>query len=146
MKGRVLFEGIGTILEEIDTESEVACFMNAVHPQYDKRSYYVWIKRGQDKDKIYVFADNARYFYNEALREWLAENPKIQLLLLPTYSPNLNLIERLWKFLRKKVINLHYCATFDEFRKAIHAFFANHETPFCYICTNKWRKLKVYDS
>ena len=164
-------------LAEIDIEREVVCFMDAVHPQHNTRSDYVWAKRGQnkevrtnsgrnrvningamnahhpeevvtveaekinaestkelfekllvqyqDKDKIYVFADNARYYYNETLREWLAENPKIQVLYLPTYSPNINLIERLWKFLRKKVINLHYYATFDEFKRAIREFFAN---------------------
>jgi transposase len=164
-------------LEEIDTETEVVCFMDAVHPQHNTRSDYVWAKQGQDKEvrtnsgrnrvningamnahrpeevvmveaerinaestrelfekllhkyqdkaKIYILADNARYYYNETLRKWLEENPKIQMLHLPPYSPNLNLIERLWKFLRKKVINLHFYATFDEFRKAIREFFEN---------------------
>jgi transposase len=83
------------------------------------------LEKHADKERIYVLSDNARYYSNSALKAWLLLNPKIQLLHLPTYSPNLNLIERLWKFLRKKVINLHYYPTFDEFRKAIHEFFAN---------------------
>ncbi|MDR1055127.1 MAG: transposase [Prevotellaceae bacterium] len=46
-------------------------------------------------------------------------------ILLPPYSPNLNLIERLWRFLRKKVINTHFYRTKKLFRKAIHNFFDN---------------------
>jgi transposase len=42
---------------------------------------------------------------------------------LPPYSPNLNLIERLWKFMREKVINLKYYPTFQEFKKKLLNFF-----------------------
>jgi transposase len=82
------------------------------------------LKKNIDKERIYVLGDNARYYTNRELKEWLEQNPKIQLLHIPPYSPNLNLIERLWKFMRKKIINLHYYPTFEEFRKAIHDFFA----------------------
>lgn len=78
-----------------------------------------------DKKQIFVFGDNARYYRNEQLVEWLNQNPRIVQFFLPTYSPNLNLIERLWKFLRKKVINTRFYATFEEFRRAILHFFAN---------------------
>ena len=43
----------------------------------------------------------------------------IELLFLPPYSPNLNLIERVWKFLRSKCLNSKYYATFAEFMKGI---------------------------
>jgi hypothetical protein len=56
---------------------------------------------------------------NPSLRE------KIKIIYLPPYSPNLNLIERLWKFMRKKVINTKYCDKFADFRKAIKDFFDN---------------------
>nr|WP_276962668.1 transposase [Bacteroides graminisolvens] len=49
-----------------------------------------------------------------------------QLFLLP-YSPNLNLIERLWKFLKKKVINTGFYRTKEEFRKAIRSLFEHIE-------------------
>ena len=42
---------------------------------------------------------------------------------LPLYSPNLNLIERLWKILRKKVINTGFYRTKEEFRRAVMNFF-----------------------
>ena len=51
---------------------------------------------------ITVVLDNARYQHC-ALVKSTAEALGIELLFLPTYSPNLNLIERLWKFTKKKV-------------------------------------------
>lgn len=80
-----------------------------------------------DKEQIYVIGDNARYYRNAELQAWLDKNPRIVQLFLPTYSPNLNLIERLWKFLRKKVINTKFYQTFAEFRRAVLAFFDNIE-------------------
>ena len=44
---------------------------------------------------------------------------KIELLYLPSYSPNLNLIERLWKFVKKKSLYSIYYADFKTFSKAI---------------------------
>ena len=44
---------------------------------------------------------------------------------LPPYSPNLNLIERLWKFMRKYVINTKFYYDFKDFKKAIIDFFEN---------------------
>ncbi len=73
---------------------------------------------------IYVICDNARYYKNKLLNETL-KNSQIKQVFLPPYSPNLNLIERLWKFMRKKVINHHFYRKFDDFRKAIVDFFEN---------------------
>jgi transposase len=56
------------------------------------------------------------------VREYL-EKSKIKLIFLPPYSPNLNLIERLWKYFRKRVIYNKYYETFDEFKKACKSFF-----------------------
>jgi transposase len=49
----------------------------------------------------------------------LASQLNIELLYLPAYSPNLNLIERLWKFVKKKVLYSKYYLNFAEFRNAI---------------------------
>ena len=49
---------------------------------------------------------------------------RIKQIFLPPYSPNLNLIERLWKFLRKKVINTGFYRNKAEFRLAINKSFA----------------------
>jgi transposase len=113
---------------------EAIYFVDAVHPQHNTRSTYVRIKRGEkiqahnlDKEQVFVIEDNARYYRNVELQTWLDKNPCIVQLFLPTYSPNLNLIERLWKFLRKKVINTKFYRTFEEFRRAVLAFFDNIE-------------------
>jgi transposase len=45
------------------------------------------------------------------------------MVYLPPYSPNLNLIERVWKFMNEKVIQLNYFDTFSKFKKAITTFF-----------------------
>jgi len=76
----------------------------------------------QDKVVIYIIVDNARYYRNKAVSEYL-EKSKIEFKFLPPYSPNLNLIERLWKLLRKRVINNKYYNTAKEFKEAIMQFF-----------------------
>ena len=43
----------------------------------------------------------------------------IELLFLPSYSPNLNLIERLWKYVKKDCLNSKYYETFADFQSAI---------------------------
>ncbi len=50
---------------------------------------------------------------------------RIELLYLPPYSPNLNLIERLWKFLKRKVARNRYHATFAAFRAAVQKVLNN---------------------
>jgi transposase len=47
------------------------------------------------------------------------------LIFLPTYSPNLNLIERLWKVMNKAVLYNRYYEKFAHFKKAIMDFFQN---------------------
>ena len=67
---------------------------------------------------ITVVLDNARY-QRCALVQACAENLKIELLFLPAYSPNLNLIERLWKFVKKQCLYAKYYRDFDSFTAAI---------------------------
>jgi len=50
---------------------------------------------------------------------------KIKLVNLPSYSTSLNLIERLWKYLKKKTIYNKYYETLGEFRNAIYDFYEN---------------------
>jgi transposase len=74
--------------------------------------------------KIYIISDNARYYYSKDVKEYL-KNSKIELINLPAYSPNLNLIERLWKFFKKKILYNQYYATFQDFKEAVFDFFDN---------------------
>ena len=67
---------------------------------------------------ITVVLDNARYQRN-ALVMALAQELGIELLFLPSYSPNLNLIERLWRFTKRQAAYGRYHPTFAEFRAAV---------------------------
>ena len=78
-------------------------------------------------DKIYIISDNARYNKCKDVQAFLATQRKIQMVYLPPYSPNLNLIERVWKFMHEKVIHLNYFDTFSKFKKSISTFFDDFE-------------------
>ena len=161
-------------IEGLDSENEVFLFADAVHPEWNTRSNYGWIRTGKEfevksvsgrkrihltgavnveapsdihikesdtvnsdtvrdfldqledaypeKSKIYLVLDQASYFKSYLVQDWTYDS-KIELIYLPTYSPNLNLIERLWKFMRKKVIDYNYYDTFEKFRTNVLAFF-----------------------
>jgi transposase len=64
--------------------------------------------------------DNARYQRN-AVVQALAASLGIELLYLPSYSPNLNLIERLWRFVKRQTLYGRYYPTFADFRVAVQA-------------------------
>ena len=74
------------------------------------------------KNRIHIFCDNARYYRNKAVAEYL-ETSKIRLHFLPPYSPNLNPIERLWKWMKERVIYNTYYSEFEDFKSAIFGFF-----------------------
>lgn len=76
---------------------------------------------------ITLILDNARY-QRCALVQNLAEHLNIELLFLPAYSPNLNLIERLWKFVKKQCLYTKYHRDFDAFTSSIKHCLAQTQT------------------
>ena len=83
---------------------------------------YEKILAAHPEGPVYVVCDNARYYKNKALAAWLADKRLVQ-VFLPPYSPNLNLIERLWKFLRQKIIDTAFYRTKGQFKTAVLDFF-----------------------
>jgi transposase len=71
---------------------------------------------------VKIVLDNARYQHCQVVKD-AAQKMKITLLFLPPYSPNLNIIERLWKFTKKKILYAKYYETPVLFHKAIKDFF-----------------------
>jgi len=76
---------------------------------------------------ITLILDNARYQHCAQVIA-LAKELKIELCFLPPYSPNLNLIERLWKFVKKECLYSTYYANFADFKTAISTCLAQTHT------------------
>jgi transposase len=75
--------------------------------------------------KIILFLDNAKYFKAKIVRDWLKEHPKLHIEFLPAYAPNLNLIERFWRFAKEKLVKNSYCPKYKVFRAKVFSFL-NH--------------------
>lgn len=67
---------------------------------------------------VTIFLDNARYQRCTLVIE-KAKSLQMELCFLPAYSPNLNLIERVWKFVKKKCLYSQYYEKFPAFKAAI---------------------------
>ena len=113
---------INGLLNAYDVTDVIAHDCDSVNAQSTRVLYEAALEKHPEASKIYIISDNAKYYRNKELQERV-KGTKIIPLFLPPYSPNLNLIERLWKFLRKKVINTGFYRTKGEFRKAIRNFF-----------------------
>ena len=98
------------------------------------------LRKKQPKGKIYTIVDNASYYQNYEFQVY-AKKLAITPVYLPAYSPNLNLIERVWLFLQKKQIYNKYYSTFIEFEKNIKNFFRNfgkHKNELSSLLTEKF--------
>lgn len=74
--------------------------------------------------KIYVVVDNSRiHFAKPVLALLAAHADRIELVTLPTYSPQLNPVERFWKHVRRKVTHNAFFQTIDRLLEAVTAFF-----------------------
>jgi transposase len=73
---------------------------------------------------VVLVMDNAKYQHCKLVTD-KAKSLSIELLFLPAYSPNLNIIERLWKFTKKKILYARYYDTPAKFHQAITDFFLN---------------------
>ena len=74
---------------------------------------------------IVLILDNATYFKAKIVTTWLKEHPKLRLEFLPSYSPNLNLIERFWRFVKEHLVRNRYYEKYKTFRATVFRFL-NH--------------------
>ena len=94
--------------------------------------------------KIHIVLDNARYQKCEIVTS-LAKELAIDLVYLPPYSPNLNLIERLWKFTKGK-LRVKYYSDFQSFRGVIDSIINGTSTVFKdQIATLIGNKIQLFD-
>ncbi len=89
-------------------------------------AYLNWLREQVYCDRerpLHVVLDNARYQHCKYIKQ-VATDLNITLEFLPGYSPNLNLIERLWKYMKKILAGQYYpCKT--TFKKAIAQLLEN---------------------
>lgn len=107
------------------TQEVITTFHNTINAQATIETLDKLLRLHPTHENLYIIADNARYYTSKVVKAYLAENSIIKIKHLPPYSPNLNLIERLWKFTRKNIINLNYCEKFETFTSNIKNFFEN---------------------
>jgi len=96
---------------------------------------------------IHIFLDNARYHHARLVSEWLArEGGRITLHFVPTYSPHLNPIERLWGAMHRNVTHNRSYASFRDFKAATMAFLT-HTVPknWTELCDQVSDNLRVID-
>jgi transposase len=83
------------------------------------RSHY------RNAPKIIMIVDNATYFKAKVVSEWIENNDVIELDFLPPYTPNLNLIERFWRFAKEKLVKNKYYEKYKTFRAKVFQFLNN---------------------
>jgi transposase len=103
------------------------------------------LRKTRPGGRIYLILDNAGY-HNTKMVKAYAKHLEIKLLFLPPYSPNLNLIERLWGFLQREVLYNRYYPTFDKFRDACLSFLKNlrwRKAELSRLLTERFEKLPI---
>lgn len=89
--------------------------------------------------------DNARYQHCQAVKDKAAKLG-INLIFLPPYSPNLNIIERLWKYTRRHVLAGKYFDSPAKFHDALRHFFevdyVNHKSNLSSLLTLKFQSFQ----
>jgi transposase len=96
------------------------------HESYDAGVFLGFLKNVLSRNKYgktVIILDNARIHHAKLLEPLLKENEeRLQLMYLPPYSPDLNLIEGLWKWLKEKVVYNVFYKTVPEIRKNVNTF------------------------
>ncbi len=103
------------------------------------------ILENQNKGKIHIILDNAKYYHAQIVKDFLKTNTRINLHFMPPYSPNLNVIERLWKILKQKVVYNKFYLKFSNFRDKVIDFFKNRtwlDEEFKNILTDNFQIIK----
>lgn len=83
----------------------------------------------RNHSKIIIVVDNVRFHHAKLLKKWLQNKPKLEVVYLPPYSPELNPIERAWWYMRKKITHNRYVQTLKERRSIFWQMFSKFQKP-----------------
>lgn len=119
--------GMRDLLHRIGfTYKKASCAPELADPAKQRRFLDSFLKKIElhypKADQIFVITDNAAYYHAKRVTEYVTRS-RISLVYLPPYSPNLNLIERVWKLMHKHTVCNRLYTSFREFREAILCFF-----------------------
>jgi transposase len=103
------------------------------HQQGNYKSFNKHLKKVlytyQQHSKIIMVVDNVRFRHAKLLRIWLLNHPKLEIVYLPPYSPELNPIERAWWYMRKKITHNRFMNSLYERKKAFWMMFSHFQKP-----------------
>ena len=68
----------------------------------------------KNKQKIILYVDNVRYHHAKALKTFLRAHQELEIRYLPAYSPDLNPVERVWWYMRKRITHNRYLSSIKE--------------------------------
>src|SRR5271170_136673 len=71
-----------------------------------------------ETERFILYVDGAKYYGSPVVKEWLQRHPEFHLSPIPSYSPHVNLIERMWKFMRAKAL-CRWHKTFEDMQTAV---------------------------
>jgi transposase len=83
--------------------------------------FFTDLRRRNEEKKLHIICDNGRYQHTEEVKG-IAKLLNIHLVYLPGYSPNLNLVELYWGFLKKRILLNHHYESYESFKEAILTF------------------------
>lgn len=96
----------------------------------------------QPRGKIHLIMDNAKYYHAKKVKEWRRHHTRVKFHFIPPYSPNLNIIERLWLYYHKQVTHNRYFPNINQFRGATLYFFRHlkqYETDLRRLLTDNFQ-------
>lgn len=122
-----------------------------VHPKKNAQQFCEFLRNlleaGSERRLVLVI-DNASYHRTKAILDLLEDHADhVFVLWLPRYSPELNLIEGLWGYLKRSALNNYFFGTIESLERAIHVTFENlHQHPettlaLAYKCDTKLRRI-----
>ncbi len=97
-----------------------------------------------ETERFVLYVDGARYYGSPVVKGWLKRHPEFHLSRIPAYSPNVNLIERLWKFMRAKAL-CRWHQTFEDMQAAVSEVLDHLESYRGELQTLMTEKFRIID-
>ena len=99
-----------------------------VHPKKNSQQFHEFLRHlleGNSERRLVLVIDNASYHHTRAVRQLLEDHrDHVFVVWLPTYSPELNLIEGLWGYLKRSALNNYFYGEIESLEAAIHETFS----------------------